>query len=120
MLSYTTKVTDLDVMDVKDYLRVDFTEDDMLLSTMLGAAQSFIQSYLNRKFTNFEEIPSEFTIACLALVAHWYERREIQPDKAAEELSYLFAGLLDMHRSWNGSVDIEVVVPEVTEGGIVL
>ena len=65
MLSYTTKVTDLDVIDVKDYLRVDFTEDDMLLSTMLGAAQSFIQSYLNRKFTDFEEIPGEFTIACL-------------------------------------------------------
>lgn len=82
-------------------MRIDHDDDDSLLETMLSAAQSFIQSYLKQKFTDFEEIPSEFTIACLALVSHWYERREIQPEKVTKELNYVFSGLLDIHRKWN-------------------
>ncbi|MFB5197878.1 head-tail connector protein [Neobacillus sp. KR4-4] len=96
------KVTEIDLAYVKDYLRIDFEDDDNMISTMLVASKSFIQSYLNRKFTDFEEIPEEFTIAALALVAHWYEKRGIQSDKdTAKELSYVFSGLLDMHRNWN-------------------
>lgn len=108
----TIKVTELTMETVKEYLRVDHEDDDILLETMLGAAQSFIQSYLNRKFTDFEELPGEFTIACMALVAHWYERREIQPEKATKELNYVFGGLLDMHRDWNAVSVTEEVLNE--------
>jgi uncharacterized phage protein (predicted DNA packaging) len=96
------KITDLGLDLVKEYLRIDHEDDDILLTTMLVAAKSYIQSYLNQKFTDFAEIPDEFTIACLALVSHWYEKREIQTEKASkEELVYVFAGLLDLHRNWN-------------------
>lgn len=93
------KVTDLDLPFVKDYLRVDFTEDDTLISTLILAAQSFIQSYLNQKFTDFVPVPDEFTIAALAIIAHWYEKRGIQGDKnTTSELAYIFSGLLDQYR----------------------
>ena len=99
------KVTDLNLISVKDYLRIDHPDDDLLLETMLAAAKSFIQSYLNKKFSDFElegNIPDEFTIACLALTSHWYEKREIQSEKNTKgELSYVFSGLLDLHRNWN-------------------
>jgi uncharacterized phage protein (predicted DNA packaging) len=95
------KITEIDLDFVKEYLRIDHTDDDIMLNAMTAAAQSFIQNYLNRKFTDFVEIPDEFTIACLALVAHWYEKREIQAEKASQELSYVFSGLLDLHRNWN-------------------
>jgi uncharacterized phage protein (predicted DNA packaging) len=102
------KITDLDLDSVKEYLRIDHTDDDNLLTTMLVAAKSFIQSYLNQKFTDFEEIPDEFTIACLALVSHWYEKREIQSEKASKnELAYVFSGLLDLHRNWNHETTVE-------------
>lgn len=107
------KITEITLLNVKEYLRIDHDDDDILLKTMIAAAQSFIQSYLNRKFTDFEELPGEFTIACLALVAHWYEQREIQPEKSAKELNYLFAGLLDMHRDWNATSIKE-------DGGVIL
>lgn len=97
----SVKVTELDIYIVKEYLRIDFDEDDDLIVTMLAAAKGFIQSYLNKKFSDFPDVPDEFTIACLALVAHWYERREIQPEKSAKELNYVFAGILDLHRAWN-------------------
>ena len=98
------KITEVNVDFVKEYLRIDHADDDILLTAMLGAAKSFIQSYLDRKFEDFgavENIPDEFTVACLAIIAHWYERREIQGNKdTTGELRYVFAGLLDMHRNW--------------------
>jgi uncharacterized phage protein (predicted DNA packaging) len=102
----TAKVNDLDLASVKEYLRIDHDEDDNLLSTMLVAAKSFIQSYLNKKFSDFElegNIPAEFTIACLTLVAHWYDKRELQAEKiTVVELPFVFKGLLDLHRVWQG------------------
>lgn len=114
------KVTDLDLSTVKEYLRVDFTEDDQMISIMIYAAKSFIQSYLNRKFTEWTdaglEIPDEFTIACLAIVAHWYETRQVAADKfqTKEELPYVFSGLLDMHRaSINETIPVDTTTTVV-------
>lgn len=103
------KITDLDLVLVKEYLRIDHTDDDNMLTMMLVAAKSFIQSYLNQKFADFEEIPDEFTIACLALVSHWYEKREVQSEKVSKnELAYVFSGLLDLHRNWNNETTVIV------------
>lgn len=108
MIPSNIKITDLELDTVKDYLRIDHTDDDVLISTMLASAKSFIQSYLNRKFDDFIELPDEFTIACLAIISHWYERREIHADKdtKASEMKYIFSGLLDMHRNWNSGSDL--------------
>lgn len=96
------KITEIDLDFLKNYLKIDFEDDDILLFTMLMASKSYIQSYLNRDFDDFEVVPLEFTIACLALVAHWYEKREIQSEKSTkEELKFVFSGLLDIHRNWN-------------------
>lgn len=96
------KITEIDLDLVKEYLRIDHNDDDEMLITMLTAAKSFIQSYLNKKFEDFDELPNEFTIACLAIISHWYEKREIQSSKdSGKELSYIFSGLLDLHRNWN-------------------
>lgn len=96
------KITEIDLDFVKNYLRIDHDEDDILLNTMIVAAQNFIQSYLNKRFSDYEEIPDEFSIACLALIAHWYENREIQSASVTkQELAFVFSGLLDLHRDWN-------------------
>lgn len=95
------KVTEIDLEMVKNYLRIDFNDDDIFLNTLIASAKSFIQSYLKRKFTDFEELPDEFTIACLAIVGHWYGNRSIQAvgtANSAQELKYMFGGLLDPYR----------------------
>lgn len=101
------KITELDLDTVKNYLRIDHNEDDSLLSLMIIAAKSYIQSYLNKKFEEFEEIPDEFTIACLALIAHWYENREIQTN-TSNEVPYTFSGILDMYRDWNNEASRDI------------
>jgi len=100
------KITDLDLDFVKNYLRIDHDEDDNLLSLMIVSAKNFIQSYLNIKFSEMEEIPDEFTIAALALIAHWYENREIQTNIQGE-LKYIFSGILDIYRNWNANSGLD-------------
>lgn len=93
------KILIKDISIVKNYLRVDHEDDDIFISIVLmPAAKTFIENYLNRKIKDFDELPKEFTIAALNLIAHWYENRDIQPEKSGSELNYLFAGLLDSHR----------------------
>lgn len=96
------KITDeaFNLVLVKNYLRVDYTEDDVLIQLMIDSAKSYIQSYLNQPFEVFEDIPVEFTLAALNLVAEWYEHRTIGNEKAAHEYLYNFSGLLDIHRKW--------------------
>lgn len=102
MLS-NVKITELDLDFVKNYLKVDHDADDALISMMIISAQNYIQTYLNKKFDEFDPLPAEFTIATLSLISQWYEHREIQTASISSksELSYVFSGLLDVYRNWN-------------------
>ena len=92
------KITELDILMIQNYLRIDHVDDDMLLELMLDSSKSFIENYLNQKFVDMLEVPSEFTIAALALISHWYEKRMVTNDKASKEILYSFSGILDPHR----------------------
>ena len=103
---------DIDLKIVKNYLRIDFVDvdNDKMLTVILAAAKSFVQTYLNWKFVDVEEVPLEITIALLAIVEHWYKNRGVtSEDATVNELPYVFSGILDMHRLGN--------VGFVSEGG---
>jgi uncharacterized phage protein (predicted DNA packaging) len=94
------RITDLDVAFVKEYLRVDHEEDDLLIRTFIESSKSYIQNYLGLRFEEFEVIPEEFSVAALAVIAHWYERRGIQATKDDRgEMNHIFSALLDAHRN---------------------
>lgn len=99
------KVNEITLPFAKQYLRVDYDEDDTLIETMIVAAQGHIQSYLNRKFTDFDELPDEFTIVCLALIGAYYDNRSILPvDKAKEAIDTLYGAILNPYRYWQVGV----------------
>lgn len=103
---------EVDLTVVKNYLRIDFDDpdNDKMLNIILTSAKSFVQTYLNWKFTDVSEIPAEITIALLAIVEHWYKNRGVtSEDATVNELPYVFSGILDMHRVSN--------VGFVSEGG---
>lgn len=103
---------EVDLTVVKNYLRIDFDDpdNDKMLNIILTSAKSFVQTYLNWKFTDVPEIPAEITIALLAIVEHWYKNRGVtSEDATVNELPYVFSGILDMHRVSN--------VGFVSEGG---
>lgn len=100
------KVEDIDLEIAKQHLKVDYDDDDLLIQNSVYAAQSYLQTYLGYKFEDFDETPQEFTIACLGLIAFWYDQRSITSEKNAhQDLKHMFSGILDMHRNWNGGSD---------------
>lgn len=103
MVDFTqVRADEIDLPFVKNYLRVDYDEDDNLLTTMIFSAKSYVQNYLNKRFDEYTELPAEFTIATLSIISHWYENRVIQSEKSAnEELKHVFTGMLDYFRDWN-------------------
>lgn len=104
-LLQATNPQDVDLKLMKTYMRIDFDDDenDNFIEVLLMAAKSFVQSYLNWKFTEYEgDIPSEITIAVMSITEHWYKNRGVlNEDTSRQELPYVFEGILDMHRNWN-------------------
>jgi len=103
MMLTSKKVDELDLPFVKEYLKVDYDDEDILIQTIIVAAQSYIQTALGFKFTRYilqgEEIPDELTIAALMLIAHWFDQRQLQtPGYLGDEMSYSISALLDAHK----------------------
>lgn len=97
---------DIDIDFVKEYLRVDYDDDDALIYTMMKAAESYIFTYLDLDaetiIEDFGKMPEPFVISYLAIISHWYDRREVQSQANTEkELSYIFHGILGLYRKWN-------------------
>lgn len=88
---------------VRNYLRGDDygePEEDRFIKQMIRASKSFVETYLNRKFSDFEGgYPEEFDLARLNLMAQWYDSRTIMtPRSNVKEMNYTFKDLLDPHR----------------------
>lgn len=60
--------------EVKTWLRVDFTDDDALLTTLISAAEQYLKNATGNTFDSSNELAQLF---CLVLVADWYENREL-------------------------------------------
>jgi uncharacterized phage protein (predicted DNA packaging) len=78
------------LLEVKTYLRIDGTEDDILLSSLILAAKEYIK---NATGIEIDETKDLHKLAVSLLVAHWHENREVigKADKLAFSLeSILF------------------------------
>lgn len=96
------KITELDLPFVKEYLKVDFDDEDTLISTITVAARSYIQTMIGYKITsewpNRDDIPDELTIAALMLIAHWFDQRQFQtPGTLGIEISYAITAIVAAH-----------------------
>lgn len=101
-----TPVSAIDLDYVKNYLRVDYDDDDAYIETLMKAAESFVQSYLGMTFDevrdDYGELKPEITIPYLTIISHWYDRRELQAHRNTEkELDFVFSDVLGMFRNWN-------------------
>jgi uncharacterized phage protein (predicted DNA packaging) len=59
--------------EVKAYLRIDGTEDDILLGSLIAAAESYIK---NATGIDVDESNDLHKLAVSLLVVHWYENRQ--------------------------------------------
>jgi len=76
--------------EAKNWLRVDFSDDDALITTLINAAEEYLE---NTTGTAFDATNHLAKIFCMTLIAHWYENRELI-GKASNEVRPILQSIL--------------------------
>ncbi len=88
------KLSEIDLYDCKNFLRVDFNEDDLFIEMALESAKSYVCHYCKRSAEDLDKIP-EVCMAVLVLMAHFYDNRSLETD--TETLNYTISKMLGSH-----------------------
>ena len=76
--------------EVKDWLRVDFIDDDTLITTLINAAEEYLK---NATGITFDATNYLAKIFCMTLIADWYENRELI-GKASDQVRPILQSIL--------------------------
>lgn len=96
------KITEIDLAFAKEYLKVDYEDEDTIIYSLVVAARSFVETQLGYKITDefptTEDIPAELTVACLMIIAHWFDNRQIQQvGTLGKEIGFAVTAILAAH-----------------------
>ena len=86
--------SELDILDAKSFLRVDYDLDDLFIEMALDSAKSYVCQYTKRTAEELNAYP-EIAMAVLVLMAHFYDNRTLEAD--TESLNYTIGKLLGLH-----------------------
>lgn len=90
------KTSELTLDVIKQYLRIDGNDDDILLNAFLGASIQYCTSYMGCTLEDLEKY-DDVTIVILALVADSYEVRQFTTSTVTT--NPILQGVLDLHCS---------------------
>ncbi|MEK4181731.1 head-tail connector protein [Aeribacillus sp. FSL K6-1121] len=76
--------------EVKNWLRVDFSDDDTLITTLINAAEEYLK---NATGITFDATNYLAKIFCMTLIADWYENRELI-GKASDQVRPILQSIL--------------------------
>ena len=70
----------MELTEIKDYLRVDHNDEDVLLMSLLAAAESYIKQTTGKTLKGTAAINTDelYNLCVKLMVAHWYENRAVQ------------------------------------------
>jgi uncharacterized phage protein (predicted DNA packaging) len=60
--------------EAKSWLRIDFSEDDALLSSLISASETYLKNATGIEYDNSNYLAKLF---CMVLISDWYENREL-------------------------------------------
>jgi uncharacterized phage protein (predicted DNA packaging) len=60
--------------EAKNWLRVDFSDDDATIQRLINAAEKYLKNATGKTFDSSNELAQLF---CFVLIADWYENREL-------------------------------------------
>lgn len=93
-MNLITKVSEITVSDIADYLRIDDTSENNTLNTLLTVAKKFIISYTGIEAEKIDNYP-DFVIVVLILCQDMYDNRTLYVDN--ENLNKVVDTILGMH-----------------------
>lgn len=90
------EVSKLTLDVIKQYLRIDGNDDDLLLQMLLASAISYCTGYMGCSQSDLDKYP-DVTIVVLSLIADSYEVRQFTTSTVT--LNPVMQGVLDLHCS---------------------
>lgn len=90
------KVSELTIDIIKQYLRIDGDDDDILVELLFASAKAYATGYMGCTEEDLDKWP-DVTIAILAMIADTYEVRQFTTSVISA--SPLILGALDLHCS---------------------
>lgn len=90
------KVSELTLDIIKQYLRIDGNDDDVLLEMLLASSIQYCTSYMGCTKEDLEKY-DDVTIVILALISDSYEVRQFTTSTVT--LNPIMQGVLDLHCS---------------------
>lgn len=90
------KVSELTLDIIKQYLRIDGNDDDLLLEMLLASSIQYCTSYMGCTNEDLEKY-DDVTIVVLSLIADSYEVRQFTTSTIT--LNPIMQGVLDLHCS---------------------
>lgn len=109
------KVSELTLPTIKQYLRVDGNDDDVLLNMLLASSIQYCTSYMGCTKNDLDKY-EDVTIVVLALISDSYEVRQFTTSTIT--LNPIMQGVLDLHCSNFLGVDIEQQEDEETSNEV--
>ena len=87
----------MELSEIKNYLRVDFEDDDTLIEGLLSGAEDYIKNTTGKTF------PEDsggvkcklYVLAVQMLVAHWYANRSVASEKPVNDLPYSLTAIIN-------------------------
>lgn len=76
--------------EAKNWLRVDSEEDDILIQSLIKAAESYLKNATGIEYDNTNELAKLF---CLVLIVDWYDDREMVGE-ASEKVRHTINSIL--------------------------
>lgn len=92
------KIDEVTLDVVKNYLRVDYDDDDALLSAIMPSALAYIEHYTGLSKSELYQL-EDITIAYLIIIEDMYDNRSVNVGKA--NVNRTIFTILDMHSKNN-------------------
>ena len=90
------------VEDTKAFLNVTGSDDDALITSLIEAAESWLDRWLETPMAEMDAVPADLKHAAKMLVAHFYENREASlVGVSAEEVPFGVMDIVNAHRAWS-------------------
>lgn len=82
---------------MKSYLRIDDTSEDVLITSLISAAESFVQQTTGKTLKGTAAISTDelYNLCVKLMVAHWYENRAVQATTQLNDFSFSVQALMN-------------------------
>jgi len=81
----------LTLEETKTWLRVDGTDEDTVIQTLMGAAETYLHNSVEVEFDGTNQLAKLF---CLVLCADWYENRDLIGSQPSDKVRFTVQSML--------------------------